>query len=531
MRDRADLDLDAWRDRVLTRMLGAVVGLAGLAAVGGIALSLQVGLVGVAIFDGLAWLALLGIWWAEGRAAVRANALVGLLFLVGVVVLWVIGPNGAGHLWLMGAPLAAALLRGRTAFLGWLAVCEATLLAFGGWARIASPWPGVPVDGLWWLLILSSYPAICLLVGLPTLELLAGLESSLEVRARSRAVAEQRERDASALRAQFELLFSESPAALLLVDPAGAVVRHNVDAQRLFDLTDGAMPALDALLGPEASRMLGVGGGEPAPSAKLTGEIVRGSSVAGRPVEVVVRVLPLTVDGRPHALVSAVDMGARLAAERALQAALVEKVTLLQEVHHRVKNNLQIVSSLLGLQADRVGSEDARVALLESTHRVRTMALIHQQLYIGETFSQIDFAAYTRALVGELCGALDPRAQVTFTLTPVTLVLAHALPCGLILNELVTNALKHGRSTDGVCRLGVTVDAVEGPLVLEVADGGAGFETSWSGRSRHGLGGSIIDALVHQLRATWEVGPSATGGARFRLVVPRGDGEAASGVG
>jgi len=526
MADRLDLDLDldAWRDRVLTRMLGTVVGLAGVAAAGGIALSLQEGVYPIAAFDTVAWLTLVGIWWAEGRAAVRANALVGLLFLTGVVVMWVIGPNGAGHLWLIGAPLAAALLRGRSAFLGWLAAGEATLLAFGGWARVAAPWPGVPVDGLWWLMILASYLSVCLLVGLPTLELLAGLEASLGVRARARAQAELRERDAMALRAQFELLFSESPAALLLVDASGGVVRTNADAQRLFDLPSDAVPALDALLGPAVLGVAGDGDRHTA-SAQDAGEVIRARSATGRPVDVVVRVLPLAVDGRPHALVSAIDISARVVAERALQQALSEKVTLLQEVHHRVKNNLQIVSSLLDMQADRVGSADARLALLESTQRVRTMALIHQQLYIGETFSQIDFAAYSRALVGELCGALDPRAQVSFSLAPVDLVLAHALPCGLILNELVTNALKHGRSADGVCRLGVSVEASDGQLVLEIADAGAGIATPWSARSRRGLGGSIIDALVYQLRATLEVGPSEAGGARFRLVAPR-EGEA-----
>jgi PAS domain-containing protein len=98
-------------------------------------------------------------------------------------------------------------------------------------------------------MVMASVASVALLVGLPTLELLRGVDATLAVRARERDRAQRREREEAALRAQFELLFAESPAALLLVDPSGAVVRHNVLARRLFDLGDGEPAQLAALLG------------------------------------------------------------------------------------------------------------------------------------------------------------------------------------------------------------------------------------------------------------------------------------------
>ncbi len=516
-----DLDLDAWRDRVLSRILRSVVVVAGIATAGGIALSLQHGMYGVAVFDAVAWLAMVGVWRGTLPYRARAFAIVAIVFLVGVVILGIVGPVGVGHLWLIGAPLTAALLSGRTAFFLWLTGAELALFAFALASRTLNPWPQAPVDGVWWILVMSSVASIALLVGLPMLELLRGLDETLAVRARARDLAQEREREEATLRAQFELLFAESPAALLLVDPSGAVVRHNVLAQQLFDLEAGEPAHLAALLGAQAQdaarRM------QEAPAladVPAFDETLDGTSLSGRRVVAATRIRRIQIGEVMHVLVGAVDISERVAAQQALQNALAEKVTLLQEVHHRVKNNLQIVSSLLGLQADAVGSPEARKVLLDSTYRIRTMALIHQQLYDGEHFTRIDFDGYARVLLGELCAALDPNARVTLEFERVELMLANALPCGLILNELVSNTLKHGRSEDGVCRIHVIVGPHEAGFVLEVRDQGAGLPAPWREMTRRSLGGNIIAALVRQLRATLHVDAGPEGGARFRLVVP-----------
>jgi two-component sensor histidine kinase len=139
-----------------------------------------------------------------------------------------------------------------------------------------------------------------------------------------------------------------------------------------------------------------------------------------------------------------------------INRSLLEKATLLKEIHHRVKNNLQIISSLLALQADNVSEQRARGLLLESVARVRSMALIHQKLYLANDLAHVDFDDYARTLVRDLTGALAPDTNIVIDNEPVDLTVDLAVPFGLMLNELVTNALKHGRAADG--RLDVAVD-------------------------------------------------------------------------
>jgi PAS domain S-box-containing protein len=209
--------------------------------------------------------------------------------------------------------------------------------------------------------------------------------------------------------------------------------------------------------------------------------------------------------------------------ERALGEAsrsLAEREVLLKEVHHRVKNNLQIVSSLLGMQADRATTPEARVVIEESAHRVRSMALIHQLLYGGTDLARVDLGGYAHILAAELRGTLAPSAALKLDVDEANVTVEQAIPCGLILNELITNALKHGRSADGVHRLLVEVRGAPDAVVLVVADEGPGLPPDFTARRRSSLGMKIVDALVKQLGATLQV--TSTGGTRFSLQVPCG---------
>jgi len=133
-------------------------------------------------------------------------------------------------------------------------------------------------------------------------------------------------------------------------------------------------------------------------------------------------------------------------AEERIRSSLQEKETLLQEIHHRVKNNLQVISSLLGLQTRRVKDEKVVAALKDSQIRVRSMALIHEQLYRSSDLSRIDFRGYVKALSGALLQTYSETAgRVSFKIDSdrVFVGIATAIPCGLIINELVSNCLKH----------------------------------------------------------------------------------------
>ena len=200
-----------------------------------------------------------------------------------------------------------------------------------------------------------------------------------------------------------------------------------------------------------------------------------------------------------------------------INRSLVEKETLLKEIHHRVKNNLQIISSLLALQADNVLEERARGLLLESVARVRSMALIHQKLYLANDLAHIDFDDYARTLVRELTGSLAPDTHVVVDTEPVHLTVDLAVPLGLVLNELVTNALKHGRAADGRLDLAVDLGRAGSGFVLSVSDRGRGLPEALAIERSTSLGFKLVHSLVKQVRATLAV--EREGGTCIRLTM------------
>lgn len=216
------------------------------------------------------------------------------------------------------------------------------------------------------------------------------------------------------------------------------------------------------------------------------------------------------------------DVTQRKRAEARLHASLQEKEALLKEVHHRVKNNLQIISSLLTLQADQVTGPGALEVLRESRNRVRSMAQIHETLYRSEDLSRADFAAYIESLGSQLFRsyAVDPgRVRWHAEVAPVSLDLDRAIPCGLILNELISNALKHafpeGRSGEIVVRL---YASSEGMYTLVVSDNGVGLPDERGPGLTGSLGLQLVATLARQLRGRLDV--ERQGGTTFRLTFP-----------
>ena len=140
------------------------------------------------------------------------------------------------------------------------------------------------------------------------------------------------------------------------------------------------------------------------------------------------------------------DITPRKLAEEKIKASLLEKETLLKEIHHRVKNNLQVISSLLDLQSSYLKDEKAREMLRNSMDRVSTMARIHTMLYQSEDMSRVDFGGFIRDLADRLqqsYGIAGSPVDIHVDVPDVSLTIETSIPCGLILNELVSNALKH----------------------------------------------------------------------------------------
>jgi len=203
------------------------------------------------------------------------------------------------------------------------------------------------------------------------------------------------------------------------------------------------------------------------------------------------------------------DITGRKQAEERVRAALREKEVLLKEVHHRVKNNLQVIISLLSIQSRQVRDNAVKEVLQDSQNRIRSIALIHEKLCKSEDVAMVDFAGYVRNLVHELlrayasekgAPALDLRVQ------DIRLGIDTAVPCGLIINELVTNCLKHAFPPGKTGRISIEFRSTGGGrIMLQVSDDGIGLPEGLDIKKMQTMGLGMIQALTEQLRGTLEM--------------------------
>lgn len=228
-------------------------------------------------------------------------------------------------------------------------------------------------------------------------------------------------------------------------------------------------------------------------------------------------------DGRRLVLSMAADITARKQAEMDLRTALAEKEVLLKEIHHRVKNNLQIVSGLLQLQAQ--GLDDTRMvgALRESQNRVEAMSLIHKKLYTSSDLGQIDVADYIHSLATSILTTyqiLPGRITLTVDVEPIVLSLDQAIPCGLIINELVSNALKYAFPNNCFGEINIKLCQINAHFELTIQDNGVGLPAHLNWHNIQSLGLSLVQALAtDQLEGNLVVDHSQ--GAKFTITFPQ----------
>lgn len=210
----------------------------------------------------------------------------------------------------------------------------------------------------------------------------------------------------------------------------------------------------------------------------------------------------------------------RKQSEEQILRSLKEKEVLLKEVHHRVKNNLQVIHSLLNLQARDITDSPVRALFEESRNRVRSMALIHEKLYRSTDLAYIDFREYLKSLIAGIADTYK-RRDIVFSvdMEPVALDVNVGIPCGLIVNELVSNSLKYAfpEGRHGTIKAGINRNS-EGSYVLFVEDNGVGFPAGADFRNTRSLGLQLVNMLTSQIHGAIEL--SRTEGTRFSITFP-----------
>jgi PAS domain S-box-containing protein len=334
----------------------------------------------------------------------------------------------------------------------------------------------------------------------------------------------ERKRAEEALRLS-EFCIEKASMSITRIGPDGKVLYANEQACRSLGYTREELGTMrvfdfDASFTPEAwaehRRMLYASG------SRTIETLHRRKDGFVFPVEVTVNYLEYQGAGFSFSFTK--DITERKQAEEKIRTSLQEKDLLLKEIHHRVKNNLQVVSNLLDLQSDYITDERTRRFFQESQDRISAMALIHEKLYQTRDYMCIDFADYLGKLTQHLLRCYEKEAGLVSLVVEaekVAIGIDEAIPCGLIVNELLSNALKH--AFPGGRKGEVTVRCISlegGRISLTVSDNGVGLPPGLDIRNTESLGLHLVTMLVRQLRGTIEIGNDC--GASFGITFSAG---------
>lgn len=230
------------------------------------------------------------------------------------------------------------------------------------------------------------------------------------------------------------------------------------------------------------------------------------------------------IPGTRKSLMSLMNITKLKNTENELKNSLKEKDLLLKEVHHRVKNNMQIISSLLSLQSSYIEDENVRTLFQESQNRIRSMAMVHEKLYKSENMSKIDFKQYMSDLVDSRSynHRINPD-NVKKKMEPVLFDVETAIPSGLIVNELVTNTFKHAFPDGNMGKITVELYKKKDTVFIKVSDNGIGFPENIDFKNTKSLGLKLVNSLVMQMDG--EIQLNRTNGTAFTVSFTRSDDE------
>ncbi len=301
---------------------------------------------------------------------------------------------------------------------------------------------------------------------------------------------------------KFRTIFEHANDEIVLLDSSGTIIdvnrkvedifeykREDLLGKKFFELN---LPGLENLAGMADLFTDAVSKNEPIPFF-----LVELKDRNGNDIYAEVSTKLIERNGNVHGVLSIVrDITQRKEVEKKIKNALREKEVLLREIHHRVKNNLQIISSLLKLQSRYIRDEQYTEMLRDSQNRIRSMALIHEKLYHSENLLNIDFEPYIRSLTDELIRSYGAaKVAVNIEVDTISVSVDTAIPCGLIINELVSNSLKHA-FPDGKGEIAVTLHAIDGTIELTVSDTGVGIPDTVDFRTTETLGLRLVTILA-----------------------------------
>ncbi|MGZ7044651.1 MAG: histidine kinase dimerization/phosphoacceptor domain -containing protein, partial [Methanobacterium sp.] len=209
------------------------------------------------------------------------------------------------------------------------------------------------------------------------------------------------------------------------------------------------------------------------------------------------------IPGTENALISLIDITEHKKAEDKVKASLREKEVLLREIHHRVKNNLQIISTLLELQSDEIDDEKIVENYRESQNRIQSIALIHERMYQSEDLSNIDLSSYITTLISDLFdsyGAISDHIKTEITVPKMVFSIETSIPLGLVINEIISNSLKYAFKGVDNPKISVLLKSLGGnKYKLDISDNGIGFPENIDYKNTSSLGLQLVNALVDQI--------------------------------
>ncbi|MBC7917266.1 MAG: PAS domain S-box protein [Rhodoferax sp.] len=333
----------------------------------------------------------------------------------------------------------------------------------------------------------------------------------------------QRKLAEEAVREQTETLLAvihSASDAIISVDAEGLISLFNPAAERIFGYPASTMigARLERLL-PERPRSAHQGHLQGFAHSQVTSRQmgagrVQGLSADGRMLELEASISQVMVRGRKVLTAILRDVTERVHTEEALKASLREKEALLREVHHRVKNNLQVITSLLRLEVGRSDHAATKSVLTDMRGRIHSMALLHESLYRTGIFAAVDLAGYLKQLATQAFRTLatpTDRIRLQLELDSVQVELDQATPCGLLVNELISNCFKHGfpEGHSGEVRVALHTLPDSAQVRLVVSDTGVGLPSDFEVRRAQSLGLQLVSDLARQLGGALEVGPGS----------------------